>query len=71
MDRVELRAAVDEAADDEQGPALAQQLYGERQRTVLTVLVCHDAIVLAAGTADHYRTASSGAAGRRARLLGA
>ena len=44
MDLVELRAAVDEAADDEQRPALAQQLDCERERAVLTVLMCHGSL---------------------------
>ena len=61
VDLVELRAAVDEAADDEQRPALAQQLDCERERTVLTVLVCHDSLSPRPGRGDQYRTASSGA----------
>jgi hypothetical protein len=45
---VELLAAVDETADHEQRPALAQQLDCESQRTVLTVSMRHGPIVLAA-----------------------
>src|SRR6185503_17244321 len=69
VDLVELRAAVDEPADDEQRPALAQQLDSERERTILTVLMCHDSIVLAARGRNQYKTASSGASGSGARLL--
>src|SRR5262249_23588874 len=66
---VELRAAVDQAADDEQRPALAQQFDSERERTVLTVLMCHGSIVLASAGSNQYRTRSSCSAGCSARLL--
>src|SRR5215216_6297293 len=55
VDLIELRAAIDQPAHDEQRPALAQQLDSERERTVLAILMCHGAIVLGVRNCDQYK----------------